>query len=90
MQRVRHFGFIDKPQLETRTLTATEKVKRRELEWRNADLIESLYRNHADWLPSNQNDVIPGQSGEETDLESLTAALSKEEKDRSQLNWSQN
>ena len=90
LQRVRHFGFIDKPQLETRTLTATEKVKRRELEWRNADLIESLYRNQADWLPSNQNDAVPGQSNDETGLESLSADLKNEEKDRSQLNWSQN
>jgi len=65
-------------------------VKRRELEWRNADLIESLYRNQADWLPSNQIDAVSGQSNDETGLESLSAALKNEEKDRSQLNWSQN
>lgn len=51
-ERVRHVGVIDPPAPEDQTLTATEKVRRREVERRYASLIEHLYEAQGEWLPA--------------------------------------
>jgi hypothetical protein len=49
---VRNFAIIDPPAAEDQTLTATEKVRRRELERRHVSLINRLYDQEQEWLPA--------------------------------------
>ena len=51
-ERVRHFTVIDALAPENQTLTATEKVRRREIERRYATQIEQMYKDQEYWLAS--------------------------------------
>ena len=54
-ERIRQVTVIEPLATEKQTLTATEKVRRREVERRYAELIERLYENDKEWLPAYNN-----------------------------------
>jgi long-chain acyl-CoA synthetase len=47
---IRQVAIIDPPSIEERTLTATEKIRRTEIERRHAALIDQLYADSPHWL----------------------------------------
>jgi long-chain acyl-CoA synthetase len=47
---IRHVAIIDSPSVREQTLTATEKIRRREIQRRYASLIEQLYADSPHWL----------------------------------------
>jgi long-chain acyl-CoA synthetase len=50
-EQVRHFTLIPSPSIQDQTLTATDKLKRSQLEHRHADAIEIMYKEREKWLP---------------------------------------
>jgi long-chain acyl-CoA synthetase len=53
-ERIRQVTVIEPLATEQQTLTATEKVRRTEIERRYRELIERVYQNQSDWLPAGE------------------------------------
>lgn len=47
---IRNIAIIEPPSVERQTLTATEKIRRKEIERRYAGLIDALYANPHEWI----------------------------------------
>ena len=47
---IRNLAIIEPPSVERQTLTATEKIRRKEIERRYAGLIDALYANPSEWI----------------------------------------
>lgn len=60
-ERVRHFEVIHALAPEDQTLTATEKVRRREIERRYATEIEQMYEDQVNWL-GTQDPIVEART----------------------------